>query len=783
MTHRIGSRTLMDDHIRRLEREVTCSMCLSEFETPLLLPCLHVYCKGCIEGVRLQMTPDRYVCPAPQCHEEQQIPDLDSLPAYSIVNTKKHHIRILRQISEEHVNCQLCSAAKAVYVCVTCAEGQQIICEACSQPHKTRPELREHALDLLAAWLESQDSERLLRRVSMRPLKVCSRHGYQLRYYCVNCDASNCCECLSEHQTHDVRQVENAVEEAKGIIAQKLIHVSSVRKKFEKAASDVKETRERLRNQEEQREMDIDTIFKRVKMEMDSREETMRKHLKSMSKGKQNRLSVQLRQLESLANRAARLQECMDEVVQVPNLSQLMGLADFLVFKSNELEKRHEEVRDTPPLSPMRLYSSTPSLTPSESPDMAIQVPTAILQSALRNQSYVYSSMADTTRSTASGPGLKNPRALEMTYFKVYLRDASGQKCTQTYGLSVFIEYVHTHANEEVRLSPNRQGSVHVSYTPRAAVACKVNVHVNGKNITGSPFIVDIKPAMLLAQDIPQTLLSSMKAVDKPAHITISLTGTIYIVSQAGQISVLDKTGNTRGKYEGEKAKDPGGIAVAEDGCLFISSRHHNCISKYTPEGSLVAVKGKQGCKRGEFKSPSGICIKCSTGEVFVCDRNNHRVQVFRESDLQYLREFDTDLSPWLLPNLSKCSHPQDIAISDHGPLYITDPDNSCILVYSSDEVFQCSWGPEFASLSIALLAPQYIVMDSEGFIYVSDRDNQCITVLQCTGDPVIVLKNSLHLVHPGSIAVDNDGHVFVCDNRDSNSVVVLRDTPVKVLC
>ena len=36
---------------KNLNKELTCAICLELFKTPKMLPCLHTFCKSCLEGV------------------------------------------------------------------------------------------------------------------------------------------------------------------------------------------------------------------------------------------------------------------------------------------------------------------------------------------------------------------------------------------------------------------------------------------------------------------------------------------------------------------------------------------------------------------------------------------------------------------------------------------------------------------------------------------------------------------------------------------------------------
>ena len=773
--------TVIEDQIRRLQREVTCTICSSELQDPRLLPCLHYYCKDCIEGIRLQFSTNRYVCPAPQCHDEHAIPNLEILPRHCPIVTKKQHIRLLRKIGANETYCEICSSEQtvqvrkamgklAVYVCMSCNEGHQLICETCSRAHVSCPELRDHKLDPLSVWQVPRNREKMLRKMSTQLLPaVCRQHGYQLRYNCEDCDSINCCDCLRSHQGHTIRQIENAAEQAKRIVMQRLVVVAAGHEEFQAAAKDIMEVRERLRNQEGQREMDIKTRFARIKLELDSRQKAMIQDLHSIAEWKQNRLAIQLHQLEGVAKRATRLEELMDELVNAPSITQLLTHVDFLLLKSNEFENTSESVRKTAPLSKMLQSSSIPSLTPCESSTLAVNVPNAVFQAVLRDQCKVYSNKADAVKTTAMGPGLRNPRALEMTYFNVNIRDSSGQPYNQNYGLRVHCYSHNKQIEEYVRLSSVSQGTVHVSYTPRTSTEYTVTVKISEENISGSPFTVPVQPALLLSANLEPKLLSSLKQLDEPVHICIN--ETIYVVSQNGTIRAFDRAGNEETNFEDGPTIIPGGMAIAEDKSLFITSCEHGCLSKYSPNGVLVTTQGKPGCKPNEYNNPGGISIKTATREVFVCDKNNHRVQVLDEN-LEYLREFSVDLTTEGFTNLSE---PTDILISSHGSLYIIDQANNSVLVYSSDEKYQFSWGSPDTSLE----SPKCIVADSDGLIYVTD--SQGVKAFQADGDHIASFQDNKHLKTPIGLAVDNDGHVYVCD-IGNNTVMAFKDTPVKVI-
>jgi len=52
-------------------------------------------------------------------------------------------------------------------------------------------------------------------------------------------------------------------------------------------------------------------------------------------------------------------------------------------------------------------------------------------------------------------------------------------------------------------------------------------------------------------------------------------------------------------------------------------------IQKFDDTGKLIAIWGSKGSSLGELSKPEDIGINDKTGEVFVTDTKNSRIQVF----------------------------------------------------------------------------------------------------------------------------------------------------------
>lgn len=69
-------------------------------------------------------------------------------------------------------------------------------------------------------------------------------------------------------------------------------------------------------------------------------------------------------------------------------------------------------------------------------------------------------------------------------------------------------------------------------------------------------------------------------------------------------------------------------VAVTERGFLVLSDRHGNGLAVVGPEGSYLGRRLSIGAGDGFLYYPGQTCLTAG-GDLFVADRNNHRVQAF----------------------------------------------------------------------------------------------------------------------------------------------------------
>jgi sugar lactone lactonase YvrE len=73
----------------------------------------------------------------------------------------------------------------------------------------------------------------------------------------------------------------------------------------------------------------------------------------------------------------------------------------------------------------------------------------------------------------------------------------------------------------------------------------------------------------------------------------------------------------------------PTRLAVAPNGELYVSDGYGNArIHRFSPDGELMQSWGGPGSEPGQFNLPHSVWVH-TDGRVFVCDRENDRIQIF----------------------------------------------------------------------------------------------------------------------------------------------------------
>jgi len=140
----------------------------------------------------------------------------------------------------------------------------------------------------------------------------------------------------------------------------------------------------------------------------------------------------------------------------------------------------------------------------------------------------------------------------------------------------------------------------------------------------------------------------------------------------------------------------PANVALGPDGSIYLLDSEKAQLKRFDPckcTFEPVPCFGGVGSGPRELNKPSGIGI-CS-GNLFVCDTENHRVSVFALHGFTLRGFWQPPASAYQLPNpiLTNPWTPFDLAFDRYGRVYVTDPANGSVHRFSVSGQWQKSFG------------------------------------------------------------------------------------------
>lgn len=304
--------------------------------------------------------------------------------------------------------------------------------------------------------------------------------------------------------------------------------------------------------------------------------------------------------------------------------------------------------------------------------------------------------------------------------------------------------------------------------------------------MAGTPGWVEVEPATKFGATIPfilspgdgqKTVYVWFKDVggnvSTPAIATILLNTSGYLC-----VSKWGKPGRGASLLHGGEFMAPlYGLAIDQQGGLFVVDNGNNRIQKFDRTGNFIILWGNFGGANGNFHNPTGIACD-GKGDVYVVDTNNHRVQKFDGKLGGYLMKFGSRGN-----GEGQFNAPWGIAVDRvRGYIYVVDSANFRVQKFDMTGEFVMSWG-SFGNGDGQFYFPRGIAVDqSDGTVYVVDMGNHRIQKFDTSTNvlPQLLSKwggssepghassplaqEAGQLRSPWGIALDAAGDVYVTD-------------------
>ena len=738
-----GGAVPVEKEWQQIEEEITCSICGDLFTDPKTIPCLHTFCKQCIEkSIESNKKMASIVC-CPLCRTPLAQDDISSVPTNFTINRLVEIFGKRKEagksLAPKEMKCSNCEEGlPAITWCVECENS---LCKHCNYAHQKMKAFKSHATVPVEEVIKNP---KLVLSAPEKP-ESCKSHGKQaLDLYCKTCSSLICRDCtLKDHprETHDFDFIDDVVDEE--------------REKIKQATAPLKQLLDRVRNgikriEESDKEIDIESEANRRKIQgVYGEVYKLLKQQQQESLEKVNTIKMSLKktlvmQKENAKFMESQLVSCVEfsnDAISTNRTRQLLTYKNSIIDRVEDLTKQVEHASINPEC---------------RADDMIVRCgkPAEFISASLCDVSGV----PHLPHCRVRGP-LAISRPVKVT---VTLKDI--------YGFSVVQQSkdIEIRCNKQlgflqnVRIEEESNGLYHVWYIPKRKEDHLLSVYWRGLVVNDEEVKVSVN-----IRDYAN-IKEEVKVIDKygpnneqfgypylmakgPNNEVIvrnCSTDQLVIFDEQLQYShVIGGRGNGNGKF-----KAITGIAVDIKGYLYVADRNLHCIQKFTLNGQFVSQFGSQGTAEGQFNAPYGLVLSQSE-LLFVCDSNNHRIQIFENDQYSYhFRQCDTKLGQ---------INPTDLTLSSNeDQLFITEYSNHRVQVFTPSGQFLRIFG-NFTDIPFKLQCPIGIYYTPDNHLLISSYDNHRALVFEDDGRFVSAIEG----IYQGKERFSNPCGVIMMDN------------------
>ena len=689
----------------------SCKSCSKSFTDPRLLPCLHVFCKDCLEPLYSQ---DEGTLTCPICNKTSSCKPPAQLP---------RHLRIERDsaLSSIQQNPQetLCTGCvennKAEAYCEDCNSP---ICSDCISIHKRIRVFNKHSVVSL-----TQSQSVIVKRVS------CIVHPEKnVKYYCSNCCFLICSRCLFAHREHEWCPIDNTE-----LLKNEKEELQSVQPAVEdaidpivKATKSINKIMEHIQVRKDQTKVEINQAFKQIADAVENRRVELIQEVEITAIAKSTRLKIQKEGLDTIS---AGLQLALDAG---GTACKDYDTAEFLAVKGSIFKASNDLLRESHSLDLVPVTNS--SLRVAIDNTQLIESISSLGSIIVASPYPPHCSLLDVNPNLAIGIAVDSESIVTLQ-----TRDRRGEELTEGTA-KVTAKITDPSSGSEVSkciISVLDNGQYEISFDIPTVGHYHLNIAIDDTTI--DPVSVNAKDYTAIKKPVI-TINESRRA----AFVAIDHDNRYYVTFDGGIIKIYDNTMSKVGELQLDSSdKSLRGIVIDNHNrVMFVASANTNQITKATLDGQKISSVGSKGCGELQFSWTMALCLT-RDGLLLVADFSNSRVQVLG-SDLSFVR---------FIPCLSKVF---GVSVDDNDNIHAVVIDRVEVFSITGEKITEYGQGLLKDAGDVAFLQynqSQYsfvIEYASAGRMHIFNWPNNLLVHTVECGD------------HPTGIAIGQDGSIII---------------------
>ena len=209
--------------------------------------------------------------------------------------------------------------------------------------------------------------------------------------------------------------------------------------------------------------------------------------------------------------------------------------------------------------------------------------------------------------------------------------------------------------------------------------------------------------------------------------------------------------GNEDGQFDFPRC-----VAINSQGEIIVCDRANHRIQIFNRDGEFVRKFGTEVKENVQFNQPFGVSVDQRNDQIIVSDTHNHRIQIF-DAEGQFIKKFGS-----MGNRDGQIEYPVAAIVDSNGNYFITDFGNHGIQVFDSTGQFIRKFGTE-GDGNGQLNNPIGIGLLSNGNVVVSDCGNKRISIFDSLGNFIKIIAAG-EINKPFQLFIDSNDNILVAD-------------------
>ena len=204
-------------------------------------------------------------------------------------------------------------------------------------------------------------------------------------------------------------------------------------------------------------------------------------------------------------------------------------------------------------------------------------------------------------------------------------------------------------------------------------------------------------------------------------------------------------------------------VITDSNGNILVCDKNNHRIQIFDSEGKFLSTFGSKGNGNGQLNGPVGITIS-SKGNVIVCDQFHNRIQIF-DCEGNFISEFGSKGN-----GDGQFNNPEGICVGLNDNIYVCDYFNNRIQIFDSKGKFISKFGTK-GNENGQFNGPVGITINSKGNIIVCEFSSR-IQIFDLEGNFISKFvpkengKGQIHYLF--GVCTDQNDNILVCDYNNN---------------